>query len=250
MQVTMQESKFGVPVGLYRAKFIGVQAMPAGNPPRLGRDGKPMGDGLEWQFEVVADGSGQPSQYAGKISSVITGTTPTAMNLYGKTILPGLMGRAVQVGENVDVDTFIGRVYQIGVGLNREGKARLNAIYALGLSGDPPHLQPTVPGVRQPPGANPSQAQAAPPAANAQRAPTPTPPPRSPRPAQAAPPAQLPPEPSFWVQVGDSEPVLMSKADAQAAVNVASEPVSIMPEDQSGGWKDAAEMGLKQHVPF
>jgi hypothetical protein len=82
----------GVPVGNYRATFIGVKPQEA-NAER----GYPAGLRWEWRID---DGP-----QAGQTASRITGSQPTPRNGCGK-ILQGLLGRALVEGENIAKSTI------------------------------------------------------------------------------------------------------------------------------------------------
>lgn len=237
---TYDPEKFQVPAGNYVARLKEIKEKPPfEGPSKFGKnDNEPR---YGWQFEVLTSPGDPSNANVGKILEQGTGTYLSPRSGLVR-LLTMLMGRAPMAKEQIDLDSFVGRSYQVLWAVNPKSDSGNLYIASLMEVGKSPMANSS------PPGANPTPA--APPSASAQRAPTPTPPPRNSSPAQAAPPAKLPPEPSFWVQIGDSEPVLLPKADAQAAVNVASEPVVMMPEDQSGGWKDAAEMGFKSEIRF
>lgn len=107
MKLTMGESKFGVPNGSYRARFIGVKE-------REPMPGSDYGPGLEWSFEVI-DGP-----QAGRVTSRTTGTQPSTKNSCGR-MLNGLAGGAVPAKGEVDLEQFVGRAYLIMVGPNQAG---------------------------------------------------------------------------------------------------------------------------------
>src|SRR5262245_34674709 len=84
------QRRFDVPEGLYRLKLVAVVDKPAEG--KTFPDGKPMGDGLAWNFAVVG------GEYDGKEVGRVTGANPT----FGKTqesecykMLCGLAGRRV-----------------------------------------------------------------------------------------------------------------------------------------------------------
>jgi hypothetical protein len=123
------ESKFGAEPGLYAAKFRGVIELRDNGSPRLGKDGKPMPPGIEFQFEIVTAGP-----FQGNIVSRITSKTPTMKNSCGR-MLDGLAGRALGINESFNVDTCIGRTYQILIDRSAANPARTQVDRILPPSG-------------------------------------------------------------------------------------------------------------------
>lgn len=108
-----RESKFGAPAGIYLGRFVGVKPFVGDGKPRLGRDGKPMGPAVEWQWEITA--GEQKGQFVGRI----TAADPTTKNACG-TLLSGLMGRPIRPDEEFDPDECIGQVYQVVISPSKE----------------------------------------------------------------------------------------------------------------------------------
>jgi len=94
-------SSGGVPVGSYRAKFLGVE--PTQND---------YGEGLRWKFQVI----GGP--HAGLAIARTTGKCPTPKNAAGK-ILSGLSGNPLTVGVEFDLATYVGKDYLVSVAEGR-----------------------------------------------------------------------------------------------------------------------------------
>jgi hypothetical protein len=115
------ESLYGAPAGVYEARFLGVEPMRDDGTPRLGRDGKPMPPGVEWNFEIVA------GQYTGRRVGRITSSTPTAKNACG-TLLDGLLGRRVGVGERVEVSPHVGKMFQVVLGISPTNPERTQVV--------------------------------------------------------------------------------------------------------------------------
>lgn len=84
----------GIPPGVYKVSFSGVE---------VSKDQR-FGPGLVWQFQVV-DGT-----LTGSKTNRITAAQPTPKNSCGKMIA-GLAGRPLQMGDDVDVEQYIGQVY-------------------------------------------------------------------------------------------------------------------------------------------
>src|SRR5262245_45071650 len=104
------ESQFGAPVGIYTGVFLGLRDMP-NDQSLLGKDGKPMQPGMEWQFRI------EEGPYKGRVVSRITSREPTTKNICGR-LLDGLVGRTVPTGEDVDDSNYVGKPYQIVVSPN------------------------------------------------------------------------------------------------------------------------------------
>jgi hypothetical protein len=122
------ESEFGAPAGIYQeCRFEGVFQMTG--PPRNGRDGLPMPPGIEWRFKILS------GPFAGRTIGRITGMKPTAKNSCG-TMLDGVAGRPLRVGENFDPDTVVGQVFQVVVGQSKENpeKAHVTQVFRSGAT--------------------------------------------------------------------------------------------------------------------
>src|SRR5262245_8022919 len=109
------ESLFGAPAGVYTGVFLGVTPMRDNGQPRLGKDGKPMQPGIEWTFRIT----GGP--YDGRVVSRVTAAEPTSKNSCGK-LFDGVACRVVPPGEDVDIDQYVGRPYQIVVAPKADNK--------------------------------------------------------------------------------------------------------------------------------
>lgn len=98
MILTVKENKYGVPVGNYVAKFVGVE-----------KNTHPEhGEGLEWQFEVIK------GPHAGAKTSRTTGMVPSGKNACGR-ILGGMTGGAISPGAEVDLERYVGKKFLIMV---------------------------------------------------------------------------------------------------------------------------------------
>jgi hypothetical protein len=145
MQMQKQESQYGAPAGVYEGVFSGVAPMPG--PPKIGKDGKPMGPSVEWKFTLD-----KPAEFAGRIVSRITSAVPTPKNGCGE-LLDGLVGRNVGFSENIDTDAYLNRPYRIVIGPGKEDKTKtvVTQIFALGgvptpsANGVAPVQQPAAP---------------------------------------------------------------------------------------------------------
>jgi hypothetical protein len=131
--MTMGESKYGAPVGLYTARFLGIED----------KDHPEFGAGLEWRFEII-DG---PQK--GHIISRTTGCQPSLRSGCGK-MLQAIVGAPVQEGTAVDLAQYVGRTYQVMVEVNSTGNGtRVGSVAAPGQ----PQPQPTP---SAPPGGQPA----------------------------------------------------------------------------------------------
>jgi hypothetical protein len=185
--------------------------------PRVGRDGKPMEPGIEWQFEIT-DGP-QAGQIVGRITSAV----PTTKNACG-TLLAGLVGRLVQPDEEVDPDQYRGRTYQIVIAHSKESPEKTYVTQIHGAGGAAPAPAAASPAPAAPKGPPP-------------KAPAPTPPvPRK-----------------FWVQLGEGDPVEMTSLeidDHLQGSKTKPQDLACMTHDQSSGWKTAADFGFTGEIPF
>jgi hypothetical protein len=110
----MTVSSGGVPAGSYTGSFAGIETQP---------EDKERGyaAGVRWKFTV------NTGPYAGQSVSRITGATPSPKNSCGK-ILAGLVGRPLKEGEQIDVNTFVGKPYMLVVAAGQGGGTRVEAV--------------------------------------------------------------------------------------------------------------------------
>jgi hypothetical protein len=217
MKLTMTDGgdKYGAPPGLYRAKFLGARA-----------DTHPdYGPGLKWEFEIV-DG---PS--AGRVVSRTTQSSPTLKNGCGK-MLQMLTGGVASLNQELDLDVYVGRVYEVMVEINSTGNGtRVGSV-------KPTNGQKPAPTAAPPPAAGPR--------------PTAPPPPR-PQAPPAPPPAAAA---SYWVQTPQmAKPEQMTEAQLQSHIDATRsqaevDAIGVMPLDQSRGWGKPGEYGLKPSLPY
>jgi hypothetical protein len=104
MKLRFRESKYGVPAGIYKARFVNVKE----------NQHEEYGPGLEWQFEVIE------GAFAGKLSSRTTAPEPTLKNSCGRMLQALSRGKYVP-GQEVDIDPFVGQAFQIVVEQNSSG---------------------------------------------------------------------------------------------------------------------------------
>ena len=107
-------SSGGVPVGSYQATFSGVEPTPENRE-------KGYGAGLRWIFQI------QTGPQAGQVASRITRLSPSPQNACGK-MLAGILGRALQLGEQVDPEQHVGRRFLIVVAASQNGSTRIEAV--------------------------------------------------------------------------------------------------------------------------
>jgi hypothetical protein len=103
----------GPPPGNYAATFDGVEST----------EHEEYGPGLRWRFRI------SQGPHAGEIATRVTGTNPTSKNGCGK-VLAALLGRELQMDEDVDVQSCVGRSYLIVVAAAKFGGTRVEAIVA------------------------------------------------------------------------------------------------------------------------
>lgn len=219
----MKASKFGAPAGVYLGRFLGVSTMKDDGKQRLGRDGRPMEPGLEWQFQIVG------GDYDGQQVGRITAAVPTTKNSCG-TLLSGLVGRTIRPDEDVDPDPYKGETYQIVVSSSKDDPERTYVTQIVRQAGSGPRARP----------------------AAASAAPSPPPAP-APRPAPA-PPGAATGGREWWGDFGQGtqrvfEHQVLERLAMLSTVEERDE-VLVMPIDQSGPWKPAREYGLVANVPF
>lgn len=100
-----------LPVGVYDAKFVGIE-----------RTTHPeFGDGL--RFEWCISGG----KCNGKSAYRTTGTTPTPRNGAGK-MLAALAGTSPIDGLSIDADEFVGKTYVVVVEATESGSTRVGSI--------------------------------------------------------------------------------------------------------------------------
>jgi hypothetical protein len=232
----MKESKFGAPEGVYVAKFLGVAPMRNENGPRLGRDGRPMEPGVEWQFEVLE------GEQKGQLVGRITSAAPTSKNSCGE-LLKGIIGRIPSFDEVVDLGAYVGQTFTVVIGASKESPDKTHVQKILRLTTPLRQGQPAAPTAPQ---------------GSAPRPPAPPSPPKPPAPP--APPKPTAPSAAngshaarrFWVQTNpEAEPVLLEEHEVQTFVTgqgVDPAALPCMPEDQAGGWKTAKDLGIV--IPF
>jgi hypothetical protein len=112
MSIVLKVSAGGVPAGSYLAKFVGVEAT-----------NNEYGDGLRWVFEVVNG----PNK--GAKTSRITSQAPTPKNACGK-MLGGITGKTLTPGEDINLDSFIGKTYLVMVINTDGGGTRIDSVSA------------------------------------------------------------------------------------------------------------------------
>jgi hypothetical protein len=226
MKLRMRESKFGAPEGTYLGTFLGLKVMKDDGKPRLGQDGRPMEPGMEWQFEITDDPDHDGANVGQQVGR-ITSQAPTELNACG-VLLRGLLGRKIEPDEEVDTAPFVGQLYRITIGPQRNNPEKTQVIQLARVRTGP---APTAPAPKPPP---------------------PRPPAR-PAPAPAAPP-QVKPE-RYWVQKGEGEPELLAVHEVNAwlaEVKVPPDTVAACQEDAQGedAWRTLGEFGFKDAVPF
>jgi hypothetical protein len=221
---TKSESLYGAPADVYDVKFLGIEPMRDNGAPRLGRDGKPMPPGVEWRFEIIS------GPHAGKLVTRITSTTPTPKNACG-TLLDGLLGRPVGIGEPVDTDAYVGKLFRAVVSQSTTNPKRTQVTQIL------PSNQPNQKPAFDPPSTSVFN------------------------------PPSLPPEPEIpdadavWVSYGadSGKPAQrFHRNEAQKEFDkILHGPdkdriakVKVMRGDQQGGWVAPEAMGFDTKVPF
>jgi len=107
----LKVSAGGVPVGSYTAKFAGIEPTTS----------EQYGAGYRWKWEITAGAQ------AGQAASRTTGTTPTEKNGCG-AMLRGLIGGELAVGQEIDIEQYIGRNYMLVVAATASGATRVEAI--------------------------------------------------------------------------------------------------------------------------
>lgn len=98
----------GCPVGSYAATFDGCEET----------TNEQFGAGLRWKWKVTA------GPQAGQIAGRTTGTTPTTRNGCGK-MLAAVTGKPLNIGDDVDLQEFVGKPYMIIVAATDSGGTRV-----------------------------------------------------------------------------------------------------------------------------
>jgi hypothetical protein len=206
MTMTQSEGKFDVPEGDYLAKFLGIDDTKKPHPE--------YGPGLEWQFEIV-----DHAVLAGKIATRSTAIEPTTKNSCG-VLLRAVATGGVTTGQEVDLEPYVGKVYQIGVRKKENGKGtRVETV--------------TVPLKR---------------VADSSKTPATGPPPRKLPAATAAP---QPPVPRYWViKEEGTEAVLMTDDEVRLFLKTFDRHAANVPCVLEGEteWKNAQDYGF--NLPF
>jgi hypothetical protein len=116
MEFGYEVVKFGPPPGRYRLRFLGVEPIKRkeGEPPKIGKDGKPMQDAMSWMFEV-ADG-----EHVGVKVDRWTSRKATGANMCGRFMVAN-SGVPFEAGRRVNLRDYIGRLYDADV-VKRKGK--------------------------------------------------------------------------------------------------------------------------------
>jgi hypothetical protein len=221
------ESKFDLPEGTYRGKFLGCKERTFDQPGKYGDNGPR----LEWSFEVI-DG---PEK--GKVLSYTTGASPSSPKSNCFKMVKWLLSRAPAAGEDIDTEAYRGKVYEIDWEVNPNSEAGNCHVARMKLAA-----------VAGSPGPTPAPASAAPttpPANGAAPSTRQGPPPR-----KAAPPARR-----FYVyttQDDSGDPVTMDEKELQDYVHTSQRApgtvtVCLMGEDE---WKTALDYGVKDQIPF
>jgi hypothetical protein len=203
-----------VPAGWYVARFLGTESREPIKESRFGNEGAPR---MGWLWEVV-EGPHRGKKISQE-SGVRASLKSTAMRM-----LTGLSGGKVAVGQQVDTDTFTGKLYRVKVAVNPDSdKGNLH------VADVEPYEAPA-------------------PALAGNGRPAAGPPPRRP----AAPPAP-PPEASYWVAKSDAaDPVKMSYRELQdwvAAEHLDPAAVEVAREGEDE-WKSAKDFGVADTVPW
>lgn len=110
MPKILKVSTGGVPAGSYLAKFTGYE-----------ETNNDYGDGLRWQFEVAS------GPIKGSKTSRITGPLPTPKNSCGR-VLSGILGKPLTPGEDIDLDSLVGKTYLIVVTTTDSGSTRVDTV--------------------------------------------------------------------------------------------------------------------------
>jgi hypothetical protein len=104
----LRVSAGAVPPGTYFAKLLAVEPVTSDQ----------YGNGIRFSFQVAK------GQYAGQKVSRTTGCTASPKSSLGK-LLSGMLGRALNLDEEVEVNGLLGREYLIVVGVTEGGGSRV-----------------------------------------------------------------------------------------------------------------------------
>jgi hypothetical protein len=97
-----------VPVGRYIARFVGTEDRPPIQDSRFGNSEAPR---MGWLFEVAQ------GPFQGKRISQESGCRATKNSTAARMML-GLQGGQLAVGQRVNIDAFVGRLYSVKVAVN------------------------------------------------------------------------------------------------------------------------------------
>lgn len=125
--ITDASARFGVPVGTYRAEFLGLKK----------NQHPQFGDGLEWSFRIKGGG------FDGKLASRTTATTIGPTNSAG-VLLAGMLGRPLQTGEKANLASMKGEMFQVVVETNTGKGTRIASARPIAAA-PPPRRQPPAP---------------------------------------------------------------------------------------------------------
>lgn len=203
-----------VSAGWYVARFVGTEAREPIKESRFGNEGAPR---MGWLWEVT-EGPMRGKKISQE-SGVRASLKSTAMRM-----LTGLSGGKVAVGQQVDTDTFVGKLYRVKVAVNPDSdKGNLHVADVEPYEAS----TPTPAGEGRPAWAPPPRRQATAPAA--------------------------PPEPSFRVAKSDAgDPVRMTLRELQEWVEAEikdPKEVEVVREGEDE-WKSAADFGVTCEIPF
>jgi hypothetical protein len=213
------ESKFDLPEGTYRGKFLGAKETKFDKPSKFGNDGPR----LEWSFEV------QDGPQRGKVLSFLTGADPSSPKSNCFKVVRWLLGRTPTAGEDIDTDAYRGLVYEIDWEVNPLSEAgNCHVARMKAVQGGP---------------------------APANGAPASAPPPRqAPPPRPGRPPASAAPPPArYWVQMAeDGEAQEMDLAELTRWVTEGQKTPRDVQVCPVGGeaWTTAEAVGVKDECPF
>lgn len=213
----LKMTEFGAPKGIYLAKFLGLKAFETA---KVGRDGKPMEPGMEWQFEIIED-TDHDGAYVGVRVGRITSQTPTAGNACGQ-LLGGLVDRKIDLNEEIDPDAFTGQLYRVTIAGQRDNPEKTQVIQidrwrkvAVPAANGPPPRPGTT--IRPPP----------------------------PRPVN-------PPVLRYWIETGQGDPTLMAthEVNAYLAEHKLAPATVAACQENTDAWKTLADYGFKDTAPF
>ena len=109
----------GPPRGLYRGKFLAVEAT----------EHSEYGEGLKFVFEVAG------GEHAGEIATRITSPSPTTKNACGRMIA-GISGEPLAVGAKVDLSPHVGEEFLLQIDDTQSGNGtRITSVMPAGAGG-------------------------------------------------------------------------------------------------------------------